>query len=716
MPILKDIAGMMKDRFKGLLSNPDNRSAELDKKDFKTDPKRDWSPEQEVEDRKDIAFIKDFVDRSARQRQTLEREWVLSVAQSQGRQWLAFDDSLSRTISLIDDEYQDKYITDPIIRPYFRQWLSLITMTQPDASPVAETRAPINVDAAREGRVILGHVRRSNSWNQLTKDKASWCGLTGAFFECVYWDPNAFVGVPTYGPDGMVSGKQSSQSGDVCMLGCPSFEVYLDPAAKKWRDNKRLCRVRSYQPSVLEEKYDLEPGGIECDTDDGKSSYTSPWESYGSVRNNPGSSSNNNGEKNKLVTVYEFWEAPTPRYPRDGDDAGGRLIVCTAKKVLYRGSLPLNMEPDERIPIPGWHRTVYEEAPDHPYGRSLIADVIPLQVAYNRLLTRVLERIEEDKLTAAVPMGANIPPDSYERVDNGRNVRLIHYDAIEGGPPSFQQPPPVTKDLWELREVLRDDIMTHFGIHEPTMGESGSATSGIAIELTQQSDRTSLRGFLDNLLESEGVLADMVIHCYGQYASPHVERLMGLDPSGNAEESAKAAMAFTAITAGGKCSVQVTPGSNVPKTPSGQNQEILQFFQMGLLDPMNPAATIAIKLMSYSRSDELLEMMAVAQEEEAAKQQQLMQDQAQMQMDAEAQKMQMQAQLAPPPPEAPPVPPDPREMAALQQEADMAKMQVQGEQQAMMEMMKQEGATLRDKLKIAGQKEIAKSRPKPAKA
>jgi len=631
-----------------------------------------------------VTLVQERYKDSAMHRRPVEREWVLSCAMAEGRQWLAWDDATHRAVSLIDEEEPDRYVTHNLTRPLLAKVVSMATMTKPDANCAPDSDNPMDRAAASEGRVITAHLSAMYGGTTQTQQMAFWAAMCGVGYLKHYWDPKGVVDVPTFGPDGQMTGRKSVPAGEEQEDVLGPFDIYIDPLSKRWSDAGWIIHASVKPLSWYVERFGTIGREVEGDTKDASAGYV---ESY--LNNGYGGASQLkdwflSGSKRKAALCLEMWEKPTPRYP------DGRLILVSGKTLLYSGPWPLKFRSRGKYAFPV-SRLVYQEAVGHAYGQGLIKDVAPLQVALNRTISRIVERTEQDKLTVAIAKGSSAGADSFE-TDEGRNVRKIYFDAIEGGPSAFMAPPPLSADQWRLIDLIWLHMQHIAGIHDVNQGGVPSGiTAGISIELLQQGDKTQLGLFTANIEQFAVTRDELRIAHYAQYASPYLPRMMGLDDSGNPETARRRAMAFRALTGGGSCSVYVVPGSATPKSPAGQKQEVIEDLKAGLFGPPNTpqAATIAVRMLSMSQSSMVLDALYEQIRQEQANQPSpadLQAQQAQQQAALQAQQQEAQQQTLQ------------MQIAAKAQEADIAVRSA-----AQMEALKAHSAQEQQAQKIAGE-------------
>jgi hypothetical protein len=618
-----------------------DRDSEIAPADLAEEPQqRPLTADEELAEQATLSHGKRCFQEASRGKMPLERDWALAVAMEEGRQWLGWDDATHRVINLMDEEEPDKYVTDNLVAPLMLKWAAMVTMTKPDASPAPDTQSERDRAASGEALAVMGHLDRRHARQVQALERVGWAGTCGCVFTKLYWDPNELANIPVYGPDGQVEKKVAAPVGDVCEDVIPPFEMFLDPSAKRWRDVRWLIHATVKPLSWFQERYPDRGYLVEPDVADDSMGYVSNFEQAAFGQSSPFNFLKGN-KGYKAAVHYEFWGKPTPKYPN------GRYF-CFAGDVLLTPDGPW---PYKKPGSPGntfpFVRQVYKEAKGHPYGRGLVPELAQLQVAYNRILTRMVCKVEDDKDTLLLEKGSASGADAYEEspggVEEGRTLRKVWFDTGSRAP-QWQKMLPLGADIFQLREIVWLDMQHIAGIHDVNMGGTPTGiTAGISIELLQQGDRTQMGLFLQGLEQAAVEVAEWEISLYSQFAGGNLARMMGLDPSGNPGVAQFAAQSFAALTAGGACSVIVTPGSATPKTAAGQNQQILEYLQAGLFGPPGSveAALIAVQLMSFARSDEVLIMLRQMLEQQRAAAQAAQPDPAQV----EAMRQQGAAQM-----------------------------------------------------------------------
>lgn len=632
------------------LADPNNPDAEIAPRDLENLPE---APEPTEAEHETVRFVMDLFQDAQTARMPVEREMVLGVAFDEGRQWLGWDNALHRCVNLMDEEDEDKYVTANLIGPLVLKVAALTTMTQPDASPAPSTEAPLDRAAAREAGAILAACDRRFQRPVQTLRRVRGALAQGCAFLELGWDPRAGADIPVFGKDGTVVGKTHAPGvGNVVEHVLPAQECYIDPVP--WEDISWFIHRAPRPLSWVQERYGNPDGTgpgwqVEPDCAD---AYTGLVDSYQQGASSAGGISalfsgwfggGSNQKSRKAVVVYRLWHKPTPRFPQ------GRFIVVAGDRLLYAGPLPYQF-PETPGPR-GWLpivRLVWKEASGHPYGQGLVSQLAPLQVGLNRMLTRILDKIDADIPTLVVEKGSGIGPDAYQgdEIEELRRLRKVYYEPGTT-PPQWQPMLPLPGEVLRFQDAMWIYMQHIAGIHDPLMGGAPpGVTAGISLELLQQGDKTQHAPFLTQIEQNAVEIGEKEIALFAQFAPGNLPRLMGLDRSGNPGTAHMAAMAFRALTGGGSCEVLVKPGSAAPKSPAAQNEQVMNWFDRGLFGPPGTpqAALGAVRMLSDVRTDEIVEHLQALLEEQQAQTEQAAAVQAQ------AMQAQMQAGVGPPVP------------------------------------------------------------------
>ncbi len=313
----------------------------------------------------------------------------------------------------------------------------------------------------------------------------SWSELCGSAFVLSWWDRGA--GRET----GRAAGGEPVREGALCCGLLTPYEVYPESVYKQDMEDQRSVLLE--QVLTADELYELYgvrvPGG-EVDA------FALTPVSSGGGFGAPVSSAyamTYRRQKNS-VRLYTFFERASRRRPE------GRLIIATEERLLFYGPLPY-----DSIPI---CVLKCRDMPGQFFGRSVIADLIPLQRAYNGAKNKIHDHI---RTLAANPL--LVPEGSVEDVDalEGCGVTpgtVLEYNAERGVPTPLQFPEISDEVRLECESIARE-MEYVAGVSQLMVvgGTPSGVVSGTAIERLRQIDATRLSLTGDNVRECVRKLA-----------------------------------------------------------------------------------------------------------------------------------------------------------------------------------------------------------------
>lgn len=271
----------------------------------------------------------------------------------------------------------------------------------------------------------------------------------GTSFVKTVWDPEAG---DTFDFDEET--EELTMGGDIRVYAPSTWDVWLDPDAKVWRD-VRYVYERIEMPveeacfKWPEHKEDisrfLKKKQTESELDD--------WR-----------------EREEVVEVFAYVEKALPI-----NGMAGRMAYCLEDGCLL-GQPTKNTNPDEGL---GFAIMTDIDVPDQVYGKSFVEYIFKLQDLLNRLDTSFVENVAAHNVVRMVLSENGEVED--ESLSNS-SWDYVRVSGNNGNPPYFVQPPGLMPDAHRLRENLIAGIQELAGVNDSMMGQVKREMSGFSIQ------------------------------------------------------------------------------------------------------------------------------------------------------------------------------------------------------------------------------------------
>lgn len=187
-------------------------------------------------------------------------------------------------------------------------------------------------------------------------------------------------------------------------------------------------------------------------------------------------------KKKNGVTVRDYVEAPG-KYPK------GRIITVTPDHPVplqNRDLPPEALKLDPPIPLIPWR---FITVPGRFWGASVLEHVIPLQVQYNKMRSRVIEHV--NRMSKGKWIIASQSKIESPITDEGSQI--IRHFAGAWQEPHQMDIKPLPNYIFENIASLQQEIYDVSGIHEVSHSRTPRGVrSGTAIAVLQEMDDTSL--------------------------------------------------------------------------------------------------------------------------------------------------------------------------------------------------------------------------------
>lgn len=288
------------------------------------------------------------------------------------------------------------------------------------------------------------------------------CG-TGAM--CCWWNP--LIGPTSWEQDGRGKWKKQA-AGDVDVSWRDIYSIYPDPYGTMVDNCEYILFANDMAPERAKRLY---PGftqeGSELVADNTENDWQRSVErAYAWV---PGSSMPASTRR-EMVRVWEAYH-----------EGGQRLTIFSGDQVMFDGDNPT---PGGKYPLalfPAYERGF------GLFGLSEVSQVRPQQMAYNKMLFRILVNARLMGNTPWVATGGrapeikNVPGEVISMTDPMATLRR-------------EPPPSLPPYMFAMLQTIQSNVDTLTGMHDVTRGiKPGSVTSGVGIQQLQESAHTRPR-------------------------------------------------------------------------------------------------------------------------------------------------------------------------------------------------------------------------------
>lgn len=537
------------------LVDPENPASELAPADF-ADNEREREMRELVArqggEKKIVSWLVGEQRRYAMRRARKELDWALSRAFYEDRQFYTYDGNETRLVSFLTQDDQDHYFTVNLIEFLTRKVVALATQSQPDATAAPQLDTPKSRLAAEEHASVNAHMDRQVGRAEQLKAWATWALTTTTAYIKITWDSDALAMVPEYDARGQVDGAKLLPVGELREEIAPGFEVFNDPIARTEDEVRARHHVKLLPLSDIQARYGARGRMVQPEPVGGAlNGYVDAyiggagWGNAGGVGSSGGGaggfgapgpagmdmgSISGAGGMEKAAYVIERWELPTPDFPK------GRLITIANNVLLeYKEELPILYFKNGKYRLP-FVPLGYKDMAGTSYAGNIVSPTIGLQVAFNKEYSTIQRQAANQKDYVFVDDRGEANPDIFKYGKPGW-LEAIPLNMSQGAaPPVPSRGPGIDTARFALLDSYYARIQDMFGVHDVSQGKpQGGATSGISINLLQESDQSQLSLFVARIEQAMVSVKEIEGLYYARYAV--VDRLMGVDETGNPAES-----------------------------------------------------------------------------------------------------------------------------------------------------------------------------------
>jgi len=537
-------------------------------------------------------------------RDKLERQWYLNIAYYAGHQYLQWD-AHTRGLYLPHAPKHRVRIVVNRLMPIVRRIVASTLRAKPQwvVSPAtAETQDRITSLIATQ---YLKYQWKNLDMESKLIDLVKWRAITGNAFLRVFWNANkgdkitfdinelgkGFASTESeeaemkesilnelrdeglVGPDDSPD-RLSVNIGDVDIEVVSPFNVFPDPAADTFDKCEWVIDVRSRSPSYVEDTYGLKKGDYvpEADADNNSFHHQEKLKTMDGAAFGAGLGGSGGKQLDESVEVKTIYVKPTIKEPD-----GWWAVIINEKVVRKERNKPgfptFPYQHVTEIPVPG-----------RLWGTCALEQTIPIQVAYNRARSQIIEHCNTvTRPPWLIPKGSGINDTAF----TGEPGERISYTFPMK--PELAESASLPNANHENVEGLIRDVEDVSSQHEAQQGNApGRVESGVGLaSLMEQDDSimapasamtaTALSEVGAQLLKIASVMVDeeRIIKIVGENHSIDVRNFKGKDLVGR--NSATAGVNYF--------DVKVEMGANIPLSAAARRELAMSLAQFGILNP-----------------------------------------------------------------------------------------------------------------------------------
>lgn len=520
--------------------------------------------------------------------------WV-SMAFYAGRQWVKWNEVSGRIEELARDDWQVQLVLN-YIRPVIQQLVGKTTENQPTVSVMPATSDADDRQKARASEKLISKYL----WRELDMQLKvqEFCRLlyqTGIAAFKVYWDPNAGedyeLDIPwteeeqkivqefeRYGVEhGLEQKTENGHTGMLVVDVLSLFEIGWDPGAgsfekTRWCYHQNSMHIDEVRLRWKNGRFVRPDAGYEGDQLSAKVLFSA---SHGSVHKR-------SSVLKDRVSVVEYFEKPSPRYPKGMYAIVAGAVLLESQDELPHGDLPFVIA--RHLPVHG-----------RVDGDGAIQDLIAPQEEINKKVSQRIENANQMLNQKWLVVKGSLVNDMI----TDQPGEIIEYDAQYPAPRPIS-PPPMPSEIGRIQDEMLVHMRNISGVSELQQGSVPSGISGRAIGMMADSQATILGPTVRELEKALERLCMRFLKYWRDYM-PIAKTIRVVGKDANAE-------VFTFYASDIKSTdVIIQRNSMLPKHISYRREQAMMAFSQGAFgNPQQPDAQMRLrKLLEWGELDEL---------------------------------------------------------------------------------------------------------------
>ncbi len=562
-----------------------------------------------TDDKSLISFGEDFFEKSAKEKQKYERQWLLNLAFIAGDQLVHVNKETGQ-LDRLNTEYTPDWVIHIVnnrILPIYRNLTAKLTKSKPRPTATANSREESDIQAARAAVKL-----EENHWKTLKLDTihpecVNWLIATGNCFYKQFWndekgehvvdlssmDEEAGViegtGKPSMTKEAVMAGEPVDFTlGDTDLILRTPFNIYPQPGKSVIRDMRIIGDADVMDIGEIKERYGKD---VEPEKDSKLVRINQAVEGVieqGGVDLQGGRHSEDDGS----AVVKELYVLPCDKFPE-------------GLKLVWANSILLDkVESCPDMPITHFGLI---DIPGRFWYKGLIEDIIPIQRRWNELISKIEMHNDYYNDPPILYDPEAIDPDEITN-EPGQLIPLKNANR-PGKPLEVMEVPNLDQGIFKELEILDQQFEIVPAMHKVSFGkDSAHAKSGVAINFLQEKDEDIVRPLVDQIENGYAQVFRFDFKlCQENYSEDRGFAIVG-------EDNEVEWIEFQRANLDAEIDVGVEAGSAMPKSTAAKQAMVMDMLTAGFFtDPRTgqPDFAKALKYLEFGSVADIYEESAL---------------------------------------------------------------------------------------------------------
>jgi hypothetical protein len=527
---------------------------------------------------KDAAMVERYYAEQHYLKYFLEREWYINYAFFHGKQWVAWNRITNKIEELPRTRRGEVRMTSNFIWSRVISTHASLTGTKIMHYIMPRKNTETDRESARKAHKVLAWLRETTNYDAKWRECIFNMILTGTCFLKLFvdivrgeyvmepeTDENGDVVLNADGEPQYVKGPKFRINVDVVT----PFDILVDMSGTNMENIRWIMQIKQRPLTYVREKYPKYAKYVQSDIDTRLARYFE--QRIQTISDAEGTFSQSNidvyGHEEK-VTVKEYWEGPSDKYKN------GRVLTVANRVLLKAVENPM---PDGKYPF---FPFFYIKNPMRYWGSTFVTHIVPLQREYNKRRSQIIESIMKmAKLKWLLPKGAGVADFAID-TEVGE---IVEFNPVAGMAPTQARMQPLPPYVMVDQNTLTQEMDLIQGQSDITRSIQGMGknvrTAGAANMLQEMEQMRMFPTFQQHDDMHEDIFTAM-LKLFEKFFlidqditvfDIETEQLESFEASGDDLK--------------GNTRVLVQSGREFPKSKQVKRQEIMQYYQMGLLGP-----------------------------------------------------------------------------------------------------------------------------------